>query len=75
MLFFTNYDYDAKLFLILKEDKIWAEKTNIHIKELYRLHKELSTDIEFLLHCSVFYYNKYYAEALMLKEKDKVYLL
>ena len=39
------------------------------------LHKELKQDIKFLLHRSVFYYNKYYAEASMLKKRDKVYLL
>ena len=75
MLFFINYNYDIKLFLILKEAKIWAEKINIHIKELHKLYKELSTDIKFLLYCLVFYYNKYCAEALMLREKNKVYLL
>ena len=75
MSFFTNYNYDIKLFLILKEVKIWAEKINIHAKELYRLYKELSTDIKFLLHYLKFYYNKYYVEASMLKEKNKVYLL
>ena len=39
------------------------------------LHKKLKQDIEFLLHRSVFYHNKYCAEAPMLKKKDKVYLL
>ena len=48
---------------------------NIHTKELYKLHKKLSTDIKFLLYYLVFYYNKHYAEASMLKERDKVYLL
>ena len=75
MSFFTNYDYNIKLFLISKEVKIWAEKINIHTKELYKLHKELSTDIEFLLHHSAFYYNKHYARASILKERNKVYLL
>ena len=75
MSFFTNYSYNAKLFLISKEAKIWVEKTNIHIKELYKLHQELSTDIKFLSYYLVFYYNKYYIEASMLKERDKVYLL
>ena len=48
---------------------------NIHIKELYKLYKELSTDIKFLLHYLVFYYNKYHAEASILKKRNKVYLL
>ena len=61
--------------MILKEVKIWAEKTNVYAKELYKLHKKLSTDIKFLSHYSIFYYNKYYAEASILKERDKVYLL
>ena len=42
---------------------------------MYRLYKELNTDIEFLLYYLVFYYNKYHAEASMLKERNKVYLL
>ena len=75
MLFFANHDYNIKLFLISKEAKIWAEKINIHAKELNRLYKELSTEIKFLLHHSVFHYNKHHAEALMLKERSKVYLL
>ena len=75
MSFFANHDYNTKLFLILKEVKIWAEKTNVHAKELHKLHKELSTDIKFLLYHSIFYYNKHYAEASMLKKRNKVYLL
>ena len=61
--------------MISKETKIWTEKINIHAKKLYKLYKELSIDIKFLLHCSTFYHNKHYAEALMLKKRDKVYLL
>ena len=61
--------------MILKEAKIWTEKINIHAKKLYKLYKELSTDIEFLLHYLVFYHNKYHAETSMLKKRDKVYLL
>ena len=75
MSFFVNYNYNIKLFLILKEVKIWAEKTNIHVEELYKLYKELSTDIKFLLYCLVFYFNKYYAETSILKKRNKVYLL
>ena len=39
------------------------------------LHKKLKQDIKFLLHRSVFYYNKYHAEASILKKRNKVYLL
>ena len=35
----------------------------------------MKQDIEFLLHRSVFYYNKYCAEAPILKKRNKVYLL
>ena len=42
---------------------------------MHKLHKELKTDIEFLLHCSAFYHNQHHAGALTLKERDKVYLL
>ena len=42
---------------------------------MHKLHKELKTDIEFLSHCSVFYHNQHHAEALMLKKRDKIYLL
>ena len=45
------------------------------MKELYKMYQELKTDIKFLVYRSVFYYNKYHAEALMLKKKNKVYLL
>ena len=73
--FFTNYDYNANLFLALKKSKVWAEKANMNIKELYKIYQELKTDIEFLAHRLAFYYNKYYAEALILKKRNKVYLL
>ena len=39
------------------------------------MYQELKTDIEFLAYRSVYYYNKYCAEALILKKRDKVYLL
>ena len=73
--FFVNYSYDINLFLALKEAKAWAEKANINIKKLYKIYQELKTDIKFLAYRSVFYYNKYHAEIIMLKKRDKVYLL
>ena len=45
------------------------------MNEMHKLHRELQTDIEFLSHCLVFYYNQHCAEALTLKKRDKVYLL
>ena len=42
---------------------------------MYKMYQELKTDIEFLAHRSVYYHNKYCAEASMLKKRDKVYLL
>ena len=39
------------------------------------LYKKLRQDIKFLSYRLVFYYNKYYAEAFILKKRDKVYLL
>ena len=42
---------------------------------MHKLHKELKTDIEFLSHHSVFYHNQHHVGALMLKKKNKVYLL
>ena len=42
---------------------------------MHKLHKELWDDIEFLLHCLVFDHNKHCAEALILKKRDKVYLI
>ena len=75
MLFFINHDYNSKLFLELKEAKIWAEKASIKIKELYILYQELQTNIKFLIYRSAFYYNKHHAKAFMLKKRNKVYLL
>ena len=74
-LFFTNHDYNINLLLTLKEVKIWAKQANIYIKELYKLYKKLRTDVKFLLYYLTFYYNKHHAEASILKEEDKVYLL
>ena len=42
---------------------------------MHKLYKKLKTDIEFLLHHSVFYHNQHCAGALMLKKRNKVYLL
>ena len=39
------------------------------------MYQELKTDIKFLVYRLIFYYNKHYVEALMLKKRDKVYLL
>ena len=47
----------------------------MNTKELYKIYQELKTDIKFLVYRSVFYYNKHHAEALMLKKRDKAYLL
>ena len=52
----------------MKQVKVTADK-------MHKLHKKLQTDIKFLSHCLVFYYNQYCAGALMLKKRNKVYLL
>ena len=70
-----NYSYNSKLFLKLKEVKMWAEKANVNASKLYMLYQKLWTDIEFLTYRSAFYYNKHYTEASMLKKRNKVYLL
>ena len=75
MSFFVNYEYNVQLFQKSKEAIILAEHTNITVDEIKSLHKELKRDIEFLSHCLAFYHNQHHAEALMLKEKNKVYLL
>ena len=36
--FFTNYDYNANLFLALKKAEVWTEKANVNIKELYKMY-------------------------------------
>ena len=48
---------------------------SINVSKLHILHQKLWTDIKFLIYRSAFYYNKHYAEAFMLKKRDKVYLL
>ena len=52
-----------------------TEQVRITVNKMHKLHKELKTDIEFLLHHSAFYHNQHHAGALTLKEGDKVYLL
>ena len=74
-LFFTNYRYNSNLFLKLKKVMILSEKAQITIDKMQQLHKKLWTNIKFLLHHSVFYYNQHHTEALMLKKRNKVYLL
>ena len=39
------------------------------------IHKKLKQDIIFLLHYLVFYNNQHHIEALMLKKRNRVYLL
>ena len=73
--FFINYKYNINLFQESKKATVLIEQVNITTTEIQTLHKELKQDIEFLLHRSVFYYNKHYAEASMLKKRNKVYLL
>ena len=73
--FFTNYEYNVNLFLESKKVTVLAEQVKVTVNKMHKLHRELQTDIEFLLHCSVFYYNQHHAEALTLKKRDKVYLL
>ena len=54
---------------------MWTEKVKMNTKELYKIYQELKTNIKFLAYRLTFYYNKYCVEALMLKKRDKVYLL
>ena len=73
--FFVNHSYNLKLFLKLKEVKIWVEKANVNISKLHVLYQKLWTDIKFLMLRSAFYHNKYHAEVFILKKRNKVYLL
>ena len=63
------------LFLKSKKVTVLTEQVKITADKMHKLHKKLQTDIEFLLYHSVFYHNKYYTEASILKKRDKVYLL
>ena len=74
-LFFINYKYNINLFLELKKVIILTEQVKIIADKMHKLHRELQTDIEFLSHHLAFYYNQHYTEALILKKRDKVYLL
>ena len=73
--FFTNYKCNANLFLKLKNVMILAENAKITAKEMQMLHQKLKQDIKFLLYCLTFNHNQYHAEALILKKRNKVYLL
>ena len=55
--FFINHEYNMNLFLELKKVTVLIKQAKITVNEMHKLHKKLKTDIEFLLHCSVFYYN------------------
>ena len=40
-LFFTNYRYNANLFLKLKKATVLAEQANITVEQLKKVHREL----------------------------------
>ena len=63
------------MFQELKKVTVLAEQVNIIVKDIKNLHSELKRNIEFLLHCLTFYHNQHCAEALMLRKRNKVYLL
>ena len=73
--FFINHEYNTNLFLKSKKVIVLTEQVRLIADEMHKLHKELWIDIKFLLHCSVLYYNQHHAGALMLKKRNKVYLL
>ena len=74
-LFFVNHEYNLNLFQESKKAIILIKQVNIIVQEMQKMHSKLKRDIKFLSHHLAFYYNKYYAEASMLKERNKVYLL
>ena len=47
----------------------------VKVEELKALHKELSSDIKFIVARSATYYNKKHSMGPTLKEGEKVYLL
>ena len=73
--FFINHRYNINLFLKLKKVTFLINKAQITADKIIKMHKELQKNIEFLSHCSAFYYNQHYAGAPTLKKRDKVYLL
>ena len=73
--FFINHEYNVNLFLKLKKVTVLTEQIKVTANKMHKLHKELQTDIEFLSHCSVIYYNQHHVGAPTLKRGDKVYLL
>ena len=73
--FFTNYDYKPTISYAIGTMESIVNKAEVQVIELKDLHRELSIDIIFLRVRMAKYYNSKRIKGLVLKERDKTYLL
>ena len=62
-------------FLELKKAIVLVKQAKVSATDMQILHKKLQQEIKFLSHHLVFYHNQHHAEALIIKKRNKVFLL
>ena len=74
-LFYANYGYTLEIYKALLVNTVYIYSAIVKVEELKALHKELSSDIKFIIVQSATYYNKKHSVGPALKEGEKVYFL
>ena len=75
LLFYTNFGYNPTVYQDLLVNTTNIEVAITKVNNLKALHKELTTNILFILQRLAIYYNSKCGIGPILKEGDKVYLL
>jgi hypothetical protein len=75
LLVYTTYRYNPEAYRSAVTSEVNNQAISIQISDLKILYKELAVDLVFFIKKIVLYYDKYYNIELILKKRDKIYLI
>jgi hypothetical protein len=75
LLVYIIYKYNPEAYCLIITSEVNNQAASLQVLDLKVFHKKLAADLVFFTRRIVLYYNEYYNIELILKEKDKIYLI
>jgi hypothetical protein len=72
---YAIYRYNPETYYLAITSEVNNQVISLQVLDLKIFHKELTTDLMFFTKKIISYYDGYYNIKLMLKKKDKIYLI
>jgi hypothetical protein len=75
LLAYTTYRYNPEVYRLIIISEVDNQAITLQVLDLKVFHEELTTDLVFFMKKIVLYYNIYCSIELILKKRNKVYLI